>query len=716
MTGTGGRALPPDRGDAVAPGQQEQHGEAVADHAPAALHSGAHLAVGSRAGDWTSAELATLAAVFETFVAGGAIRRAGLAADLLAEIADPGDLRLLRLVLRLLESRPANLALGGGATRFRDLSPERRERLLLGWGLSRVPQRRTAFQTLKRLAGFLAYADPGPEGTNPLWTRIGYRPVEEPITDQPPVVAPLAPPPVDGTWVLETDVAVVGSGAGGGVVAAGLAAAGRDVVVIEAGPYIPEREMSPREFDGFSSLFLDRGMTSTTDLGVAILAGGSLGGGTTVNWTSCFAPPEWLRAAWARDHGLEGFDGPATVEDVAVLEQELGFSLPPSIPPKDRVLLDGAAALGWQAAPMRRNADGCGDCGACTFGCRRGAKRAGPRMHLAAATRSGARIVASAPVERVLVEDGRAVGVRASARRDDGRAVPVVVRARQVVVAAGALRTPVVLTRSGLDHPAIGAGLRLHPTVVLVARMPVPVEAWRGTLQGAHVMEFIRPGLPGADGVGPAHGPFLMEAAPAHPGLAALGLPWNGALAHRSLMEQSRYLAPLIGIVADRGSGRVRTTRAGRARIEYRMGREEAQTARRALVELARLARAGGAVEMIAAGTPGASYGGAGSGSNPADGETEWRAFLSRLAAFDFAPNRGLLFSAHQMGTARAGSDPRRYACDPWGRVRATRRGAPVQGLYVADTSLFPGSSAVNPMVTAMVLARRVTRAVLDDR
>jgi choline dehydrogenase-like flavoprotein len=241
---------------------------------------------------------------------------------------------------------------------------------------------------------------------------------------------------------------------------------------------------------------------------------------------------------------------------------------------------------------------------------------------------------------------------------------------------------------------------------------------WRGTLQAAASLQFLLPGPAEREGPGPAHGGFLVESAPAHPGLIASAFGWTSAADHRRQMERARTFVPLIGIVRDSGSGRVTAARGGRGRIDYRIGGEDIGSARRALVEMARLSRAAGALEVIALGTPGASFGGDGMNSfdaGPTRSPRSWDSFLEALAGFDFSPNRGFLFSAHQMGSARAGADPRSSACDPWGRVRRDTRGAIVGGLYVADASLFPSASGVNPMVTVMTLARRVARTVLAE-
>jgi choline dehydrogenase-like flavoprotein len=659
---------------------------------------------------WAAAELATLALVFEAFAPGDGLRRAGLAAGALTEASDPDDVLQLRLALRLLDSAPANRLSGSPARRFRDLGLPEREALLLRWATSRLGRRRTAFQAFKRLASFFAYADPGPSGHNLNWERIGYRPVDEPVTPEPPAVQPLPDDGGRGTLELEADVVVVGSGAGGGVAAARLAEAGRAVLIVEAGDFVPETAMSPLELEGFDRLYLDHGLTATADLSIAILAGATLGGGTTVNWMTCLEPPAGLRQVWARDHALRDLEGGEARADLDRLRDELGFTPAYQIPPKDQLILDGAQALGWQSAVMQRDAWACGDCGACGFGCRRAAKRSGPRLHLAAAARAGARFLVRAAVERVELEAGRAVGVRGELSRADGSRRPFRVRAAQVVVAAGALRTPLVLRRSGIDHPALGDYLRLHPVPVVAARLAAPVEMWHGVTQAAGSLEFAEPGPAAADGGGPAHGGFLIETAPGHPGLIALAFPWEGrAVAARMMADIGRY-APLIAIVHDRDHGRVDLTRHGRARVRYRISRRDADTARRALVEMARLARAGGAERILALGTPAAWFGSAEGVSTRA-----WRAYLDDLARFDFAPNRGTLFSAHQMGTARAGGEPGTHPCDPHGRARADRLGIIVRGLYVADTSLFPTASGVNPMVTAMFMAARTARTVLGE-
>ena len=409
--------------------------------------------------------------------------------------------------------------------------------------------------------------------------------------------------------ILEADVVIVGSGAGGGVIACALAEAGRSVLVLEAGPFVPEPEMPTGELAAFERLYLDHGTTSASDAAVAILAGSCVGGGTVVNWATCIAPPAALRREWAREHGLTGLDGPEVDADIATLEAELGVVPANPVGPKDAAILRGGHASGiGDTNVIRRNGD-CGACGSCGFGCRRGTKASGLRVHLARAHAAGARIVADADVERVLVEGGRAVGVAATVRpTGPGSAsagsiragIPVVVRARQVVVAAGALRTPAVLERSGIDHPELGRNLRLHPVPVIGARFAAPIDMWRGVMQAARIL--VEPGP--EDG----HARYAIESAPGHPGLLALAFPWEGADAFASLMDSSRFFAPLLAVCRDLDGGRVSLTRTGRVRIDYRVSPRDARTMRAALVTMARVAHAAGATQLVALGTPARWY------------------------------------------------------------------------------------------------------------
>jgi len=675
----------------------------------------------------TAAEAATLRSLAHAFVpAADASRVASIAGDALFRAVDPSQLRQLRLVLRLLEQPLANLATGAGFAAFRDMDAPARERLILRWAGSPLLLRRSAINAFRKLLTFIAYADPGTPGApNHLPADLGYEPDDPPLPRELAGISPLdidrSPPGgLDQPTRLEADVIVIGSGAGGGVVAAELAKAGRHVLVIEAGPFVDESTMPRDELDAYGRLYLNYGLLSTWDGAVTMLAGSGVGGGTLVNWMTCLDAPAEVRGEWAREHGLDGLDGPEWADDVATIEREIGVAPATVIPPKDELILQGAAELGWKADVIRRNATDCGDCGSCPFGCRRGTKQSGIRAHLAEAARQGATILDRARVRSLLLgPDGRGpvTGVMGTLAPPDvatagpgGGADPVAANPRffiasapQVVLAAGALRSPSILQASRVANPSVGRYLRIHPVPVVGAVMREPVDMWRGTMQAARSTEFAA--------AAPGRRPYVIESAPGHLGLLALVLPWQGALEHADLMGLARRFAPLIAVTRDGGEGRTRLTGAGRVRIDYRLDEAGRVTARHALISMARLARAGGARQILAVGQPMPRH-------VVDDGPSEARryaAFEARLAATDFRPHRGTIASAHQMGTVRMGADPATHPADERGRVRADSRGSIIHGLYVADTSTFPTGIGVNPMITVMAVARRVSRTVLAE-
>ncbi|HJP87899.1 MAG TPA: GMC family oxidoreductase N-terminal domain-containing protein [Candidatus Limnocylindrales bacterium] len=664
-------------------------------------------------------ELATLRALASTFVpAADASRVAAIAADGLLRAVDPSQLVQLRLVLRVLEQPLANRATGGGFKAFRDMDAPSREALLLRWTNSPLLLKRSGVNAFRKLLTFIAYADPGLPGTpNHLQTTLGYQRDDPPL---PPKLASIRPLEIDRATPaagdvplqFEADVVVVGSGAGGGVVAAELAKAGRKVLVVEAGPFVDESTMPRDELDAYGRLYLNYGLLSTWDGAITMLAGSGVGGGTLVNWMTCLDIPADVRAEWARDHGLDGLDGKEWADDLATIERELGVARATAIPPKDDLIRRGAEALGWESDAINRNATDCGDCGSCPFGCRRGAKQSGIRAHLAEAVANGAQVLDKARVRQVLVgghEGGPVTGVLGTlAPAEDPAPIAhnprwFMVRAPQVVIAAGALRSPSILQGSSIGHPSIGRYLRLHPVPVIGAIHNEPVDMWRGTMQAVRSMQFSHDAV--------EHRRYVIESAPGHLGLMALILPWEGAAAHADWMAQARHFSPLIAVTRDGGEGRTTLTRAGRVRIDYRLDSAGIETARHALVTMAQLARAGGAREILAVGSPLRRH-----RINPPLGETKrFFEFCLGIAKTDFRPHRGTIASAHQMGTIRMGSDPKTHPADPRGRVRRSIDGEVVPGLYVADTSTFPTGIGVNPMVGVMTMARRVSRTVLAE-
>jgi choline dehydrogenase-like flavoprotein len=601
-----------------------------------------------------------------------------------------------RLLLRALDQPLFVLGLAGKPKAFRSLRAEERERVLLTMATSSVPLARKGFQAVKRLAAFLFYSLMDERRANPTWNGIGYASMPNGATRD----AALALTTFDGPAQLEADVCVIGSGAGGGVVAAELAKAGLRVLVLEQGPGDQAPQFEPREIVGMQRLYLDRGTTSTRDLGVALLAGSCVGGGTTVNWQTSLRMPDAIRDEWATVSGFPLFgDARFTQAYDAVSERINVGTVESVINANNEVLRRGCTSLGWSWQHIPRNAHGCDptQCGSCIFGCRPGGKQGTAVTFLADAQRTGdVTIIPNCRVKKVTHSNGRVTGVQAVARDADssmGTEFKVTVRAPRVVVAAGGLETPALLLRSGLRHAALGKNLYLHPTSAVAGVYGDIVRPWEGPPQT--VMSDEHAALDGTYGV-------RLEVAPAHPGLFALGLPWFGAREHRRRMQRAAHVSVIMVLTRDSVGGRIRLRREGRAAIEYRPGVRELVHLKRGLVAAVRAHVAAGAEEVMTL------------HSRPhvlaARGATDAAIdeYCARISTSALDRNWSTLFSAHQMGTCRMGSDSRTSICDERGAVRS------LDGLFVADASLFPASSGVNPMLTVMAIAKLVGQGLRE--
>jgi choline dehydrogenase-like flavoprotein len=568
-----------------------------------------------------------------------------------------------------------------------------REAIVLGVEDS-GPEALAGITTLRGLIASLHYALPDlGTGRNANWDVLGYPGPQRMPPDEPKPLAVRRPAAVDDPMTIEADVCVVGSGAGGGVIAGTLAERGKQVCVLEQGGYFNEADFNQLEVWGYQNLYLRGGPIRTAEGQVSIQAGSSLGGGTVINWQNCLRTFPWVREEWAREHGLEGLDGPEYDRYMDEVAERIGVtdSCSELNGPHQR-LKQGCEVLGWDFQLITRNIDPSRHepelAGYVGFGDVTGSKLSTQRTYLADADGRGADLVVNCRAERILVEDGRAAGVEGTYTGPDGTVARVVVRAPLVVVACGSIESPGLLLRSGIGGPAAGDYLRLHPAGALFANYEEPQDSWWGAPQTALSHEFAqRSG---------GHG-FLLEGAHHSLGITAAALPWHSGRQHKEDMARFRTTAGLIMLIRDRGHGRVDVDAAGTAVPSYRLTDElDLDNFRAGLKAVARVHEAAGAGRIVALSRRGLEW---------SRGE-DFDAFLEGLGACSLDPFEHAIFSAHQMGSCRMGADPATSVANPWGELHDT------PGVWVGDASAFPTPSGTNPMLTVMALARRTADAI----
>ncbi|MGH2739464.1 MAG: GMC family oxidoreductase N-terminal domain-containing protein [Actinomycetota bacterium] len=515
----------------------------------------------------------------------------------------------------------------------------------------------------------------------PAELRTGYRPGRAPS----PRLAPVSHPDIGDGFVYRTDAIVVGSGAGGAVVAAELAEAGLRVAVLEEGAYFTSDDFTGAPFERLLRMCRDGGLTQVIGRPlIPMPLGRAVGGTTVVNSGTCFRTPRRVLDEWERDFGVEGL-GPEDVDPIFDrVERAVNVTpVPWEIMGNNGLIAHrGAQALGLSGGPIPRNIVDCHGCGQCAFGCPSDAKQAMHLTYLPRAEVAGATIFSRVRVDRVLTRRGVAEGVVATALDNADRPVG---RARFlapiVVVAAGAVQTPLLLRESRLGGRSgrLGRNLRIHPATGVGGLFDDDVSAWRGTLQSYFI-----------DTLHESHG-VMLEATNSVPSVGAGTFPGIGRELAQ-LLSKYRNLATLGLLVSDTSTGRVRRLPGGRALVTYRMNRTDLRNVLAGLRLAAEVLLAAGARRVLVD-LPGLRW-------------ADSRSDLDRIREADIRPRDLKLLAFHPMGTAHMGTDPERAVCDPWGRVY----GAP--GVWVSDASLFPTCLGVNPQITIMTFATRTAHAI----
>jgi choline dehydrogenase-like flavoprotein len=513
---------------------------------------------------------------------------------------------------------------------------------------------------------------------------------------------------------LETDIVIVGSGAAGATLAATLGELGAHrIVLLERGGHFGREFFNQREWDMSEALYAEKGLRTTADGAIPVRGGECVGGGTTVNVALSFNPIERVWDGWRARFGVEGFSFSPTANDYGVF----GLNFPACLAevrtrmnvhtPSDAevnrnnlLFAKGCEALGIRTKKFELNMQGCVGCGFCTAGCAYDAKRGALVTYVPDALQCGVRLIHHACVERIEYEDGQATGVRvmveptrAGSRNNSIEAGALRVKAKLVIVAAGAIESPALLLRSGHPDPhgVIGRDLVLHPSLPMIGRADAEVLGHRGVEGSMYSDHFAE-----TDG-------YYFECLFGHPLYGAAVLPGIGP-AHFALMRSFRRLFGFGAMLVDDSApdNRVRwDALTERPVIEYRLTRSDAARLRKAAETGVRVLFAAGAEEAWLASEeplgplPSAHFHAA-----------EEAVHAQRLR---FLPHQTTLTSAHAQASVKMGADPQRALLDSRGETRGARN------LVVCDASAFPASCGANPMISIMTLARYQGRRIAAE-
>ena len=495
----------------------------------------------------------------------------------------------------------------------------------------------------------------------------------------------------------EADVVIVGTGAGGGTAAETLSKAGLSVIMLDAGPLKTSSDFDMDEFAAYRDLYQEGSGRATKDAAIPILQGRSVGGSTTVNWTSSFRTPEPTLKFWAEHMGVVGCSPQDLAPYFDAMTKRLNIEPWAQTPNANNDVLKRAAQkLGYEWKIIPRNVKGCLNLGFCGLGCPVDAKQSMLVTTIPGALDHKAKLIHNASVERVLFKNGAAIGVEADAL--DARArkttgAKITVHAKTTILCGGAIQNPGILLRSSAPDPhnRIGKRTFLHPTTLSIAMFDEGIHPFYGAPQSIYSDEFQWRQVSGPVG-------FKLEVPPLQPAFAA---GFFGPMSGEQLTEGMSKLAHqqwMIALLRDgfheeSQGGSVELDKRDRPALDYPLNDYLLEGVRRAYATMIEMQFVVGAKR-------------ARPGHKRAPFYSSWKQAKSAIANLDVAPHLSTVGSAHVMGGCAMGEDPKRAVVSSKGKFHS------LDNLYVMDGSLFPTSIGANPQLSIYGLVLKLATAL----
>ncbi len=494
---------------------------------------------------------------------------------------------------------------------------------------------------------------------------------------------------IKGHVDIEADVCIVGTGAGGAVVAKELAEKGLKVVALEEGSYFTGKNFNQDPCDMMGMMYRDAGTTMAFGLPpVSITMGRTIGGTTTVNSATCMRTPRRVVEEWAAHYDCEGIDYDVLTGYFDKVEKEINVTeLSEDILGNAyQIAKRGAKALGYEAKPLKHNVRDCKGAGSCQWGCIKGAKQSMDVSYIPKAVAAGADIYANCRVTKVSIGNGRVNGVEGLiidpvTKR---RRYRVKVKADVVCLAMGALITPAFMLKNRLANTSglVGKGLTIHPCGRVVAEMDEEVNGHYGVSQGCYIDAFKDEGI-------------MLEGIFVPPGVMAMALPGVGE-EHKYLLKHYKNLAAFGVMICDTTRGSVKPAMFGQAfRAYYSMNREDKEKLHKGSCITAEMFFAAGAKRVFTC-----------CNTMPVINN---KVELHRFRNLKTKPWNYEVMAFHPLGTCRMGNDPGKSVVD------LNLESHDIKGLFIPDGSPFPTSLGVNPQVTIMAFAARCAEYISSN-
>ncbi|KAK9463014.1 uncharacterized protein V1516DRAFT_621272 [Lipomyces oligophaga] len=605
----------------------------------------------------------------------------------------------LRYVLRSLNTFAGSLVLTGYLRPVTRLPIEKREQILLGWRDSNLAIFRKLFFTIFNLAVVpLAYTSTAIFEASRLPRILPDRISNDEVRFRAKLFYRFQMESESSLSNTSFDAIIVGSGCGAGVVASRLSREGYKILVLEKGKYYHQEELNMPESESFAKMFESNGVFCSEDTAVGMLTASTFGGGSTVNWSASLPTQYFVRNEWSIKSGVEFYSTREYSDAVERVSNVMGVSDQYIKHSKaNTVLLQGSARIGSPTCIVPQNTGhSTHNCGHCGYGCRFGEKQGGTITWLVDAAKHGTKFRDQAEVIMIKRSNEGAAGVLVNI---NGQIHSIF--SKLVVCAGGSMQTPVLLKKSGFKNKHIGNHLKIHP-------VNITTGLWRDEDTNAYqdsILTVVNLELENQDGKG--HG-VKLECCFQSPFILLKSTPWRNSLDFKRQILNLNNRVSILSMARDIGEGQVFPDPVtGESRFTYNLHPQDRLHIIEGMIRSAEICLATNAdaisiadsrVPILMVTEQDRQLG------SLSPHFQEWVTSVRQYGCSDYTSFIG---SAHQMGTCRMGGSAKTSAVDPNGELWECKN------VFVADASVLPSASGVNPMITIMATADIVSSRIL---